>query len=111
MDMKKLFEDFKKHVGQLDDDAIKQSISRAVEHSINSSSLECEAEKSDGMYVKSSTQLLQQANLFRTNLKQFHMPNMFEKITRKEKNSGLLSLHMRSNYDDQWHYHHNHQHG
>lgn len=45
MDMKKLFEDFKKHVEQLDDDAIKQSISRAVEHSINSSSLECEAEK------------------------------------------------------------------
>ena len=41
MDMKKLFEDFKKHVEQLDDDAIKQSISRAVEHSINSSSLEC----------------------------------------------------------------------
>lgn len=40
MDMKKLFEDFKKHVEQLDDDAIKQSISRAVEHSINSSSLE-----------------------------------------------------------------------
>ena len=76
MDMKKLFEDFKKHVEQLDDDAIKQSISRAVEHSINSSSLECEAEKSDGMYVKSSTQLLQQANLFRTNLKQFHMSNV-----------------------------------
>lgn len=45
MDMKKLFEDFKKHVEQLDDDAIKHSISRAVEHSINSSSLECEAEK------------------------------------------------------------------
>ena len=45
MDMKKLFEDFKKHVEQLDDDAIKQSISRAVEHSINSSSLECEAEQ------------------------------------------------------------------
>lgn len=55
MDMQKLFEDFKKHVEQLDDDAIKQSISRAVEHSINSSSLECEAEKSDGIYVKSST--------------------------------------------------------
>ena len=36
MDMKKLFEDFKKHVEQLDDDAIKQSISRAIEHSINS---------------------------------------------------------------------------
>ena len=62
MDMKKLFLDFKKHVEQLDDDAIKQSISRAVEHSINSSSLECEAEKSNGMYVKSSTQLLRQAN-------------------------------------------------
>lgn len=62
MDMKKLFEDFKKHVEQLDDDAIKQSISRAVEHSINSSSLECEAEKSYGIYVKSSTQLLRQAN-------------------------------------------------
>ena len=46
MDMKKLFLDFKKHVEQLDDDAIKQSISRAVEHSINSSSLECEAEQS-----------------------------------------------------------------
>ena len=45
MDMKKLFLDFKKHVEQLDDDAIKQSISRAVEHSINSSSLECEAEQ------------------------------------------------------------------
>ena len=40
MDMKKLFEDFKKHVEQLDDDAFKQSINRAVEHSINSSSLE-----------------------------------------------------------------------
>ena len=66
MDMKKLFEDFKKHVEQLDDDAIKHSISRAVEHSINNSSLECEAEKSDGMYVKSSTQLLRQANFFFT---------------------------------------------
>ena len=70
MDMKKLFEDFKKHVEQLDDDAIKQSISRAVEHSINSSSLECEAEKAM-VCTKSSTQLLRQANLFRTNLKQF----------------------------------------
>ena len=52
MDMTKLFEDFKNHVEQLDDDAIKQSISRAVEHSINSSSLEYEAEKSDGIATK-----------------------------------------------------------
>ena len=47
MNMKKLFEDFKTDVEQLDDDAIKQSISRAVEHSINSLSLEYKAEKSD----------------------------------------------------------------
>ena len=49
MNMKKLFEDFKIYVKQLDDDAIKQSISSAVEHSIDSSSLEYEAEKSDGI--------------------------------------------------------------
>ena len=45
MDMKKLFKDFKNHIKQLDNDAIKHSISKAVEHSINSSSLECKAEK------------------------------------------------------------------
>ena len=106
MDMKKLFEDFKKHVEQLDDDAIKQSISRAVEHSINSSSLECEAEKR--WYVH---EILYAITSTSKSLIHKHMSNMFEKITRKEKYSGLLSLHMRSNYDDQWHYHHNHQHG
>ena len=47
MNMKKLFEDFKTDVEQLDDAAIKQSVSVAVTHSINSSSLEYEAEKSD----------------------------------------------------------------
>ena len=40
MDINKLFEDFKNHVEQLDNDMIKQSISRAVEHSINSSYLD-----------------------------------------------------------------------
>lgn len=49
MNMKKLFEDFKTDVEQLDDDAIKQSISSAVAHSIDSSSLEYKAEKSDGI--------------------------------------------------------------
>ena len=45
MDMTKLFEDFKKHIEQLDDDAIRYSVSRAIQHSINSSALEYEAEK------------------------------------------------------------------
>lgn len=63
MDMRQLFDDFKKHVESLDDDAIRQSIARAVEHSSNSSSLECEAEKENGGYVKSSTQSLQFSNV------------------------------------------------
>ena len=45
MDMTKLFEDFKNHIEQLDDDAIRYSVSRAIQHSINSSALEYEAEK------------------------------------------------------------------
>lgn len=63
MDMRQLFDDFKKHIESLDDDAIRQSIARAVEHSSNSSSLECQAEKNNGGYVKSSTQSFQYSNV------------------------------------------------
>lgn len=63
MDMRQLFDDFKKHVEALDDDAIRQSIVRAVECSSNSSSLECEAEKENGGYVKSSIQSLHFSNV------------------------------------------------
>ena len=51
--MNKLFEDFKKHVEQLNNDMIKQSISRAVKHSINSSYLDKGEYKSmtDNNYV------------------------------------------------------------
>lgn len=56
MDMRQLFNDFKKHVESLDDEAIRRSITRAVEHSNDSSSIECEAEKKNGGYVKSFMQ-------------------------------------------------------
>jgi hypothetical protein len=62
MDMRQLFDDFKRHVESLDDEAIRQSIAKAVEHSSNSLSLECTAEKKNGVYVKSSTQDLQYSN-------------------------------------------------
>lgn len=39
MDTQQLFEDFKNHIESLDDNAIRQSIAKAVEHSSDSSEL------------------------------------------------------------------------
>lgn len=55
MDMRQLLDDFKKHVDSMDDYAIKQSIEGAVEHSLNSSFLECPEEKI-GIMTKTITQ-------------------------------------------------------
>lgn len=55
MDMRQLLDDFKKHVDSMDDHAIKQSIEGAIEHSINSSFLECPEEKEVGIMTKSIT--------------------------------------------------------
>ena len=62
MDMRQLLDDFKKHVDSMDDYAIKQSIEGAIEHSINSSFLECPEEKEVGIMTKSITQLWMQSN-------------------------------------------------
>lgn len=65
MDMRQLYDDFKKHVESLSDDAIRQSITAAIEHSSSSSSLECETERENGKCMKSSTQSLRFSNAAR----------------------------------------------
>lgn len=59
MDMRALFEDFKRHIETLDDEAIRQSIARAVDCSRNSVFLECVDEKENSEYTQSNMQLLQ----------------------------------------------------